>query len=51
VQPAASLPLIAKNAGAYVIEVNAEETSISNIVDSSFIEKAGEILPLLEKYF
>jgi NAD-dependent deacetylase len=51
VQPAASLPLIAKNAGAYVVEVNAEETSISNIVDSSFIGKAGEILPLLEKYF
>jgi NAD-dependent deacetylase len=51
VQPAASLPLIAKDAGAYVIEVNAEETSLSNIVDSSFIEKAGEMLPLLEKYF
>ena len=51
VQPAASLPLIAKDTGAYVIEVNAEETSLSNIVDSSFIEKAGEMLPLLEKYF
>lgn len=51
VQPAASLPGIAKNTGAFVIEVNAEETPISDIVDDSYIGKAGEILPLLEKYF
>jgi NAD-dependent deacetylase len=51
VQPAASLPGIAKNSGAYVIEVNAEKTPISSIVDDSYIDKAGKILPLLEKYF
>ena len=51
VQPAASLPRIAKNAGAFVIEVNAEETPISDMVDDSYLGKAGEILPLLEKYF
>lgn len=50
VQPAASLPGIAKNAGAYVIEINAEETPISTLVDASYIGKAGEILPLLERY-
>ena len=51
VQPAASLPGIAKNAGAFVIEVNAEETPISGLVDDSYVGKAGEILPLLGKYF
>ncbi len=51
VQPAASLPGIAKNTGAFVIEINAEETPISDMVDDSYLGKAGEILPLLEKYF
>lgn len=50
VHPAASLPGMAKNAGAYVIEINAEETPISTQVDDSYIGKAGDILPLLEKY-
>jgi len=47
VQPAASLPLEAKNAGAFVVEINAEPTVISNLVDESIIGKAGEILPQL----
>jgi len=47
VQPAASLPLEAKNAGAYVIEINTEPTVISNLVDESILGKAGEILPAL----
>ena len=51
VQPAASLPGIAKKAGAFVIEVNAEKTPVSDMADDSYIGKAGEILPLLEKYF
>ncbi len=51
VQPAASLPGMAKNAGAYVIEINAEETPISDLLDESYIGKAGEILPLLEDLF
>lgn len=51
VQPAASLPGIAQSTGAYVVEVNAEETPISKQVDDSYIGKAGEVLPLLGKYF
>lgn len=51
VQPAASLPGIAQSAGAYVIEVNAEETPISDMVDDSYIGMGGEILPLLDKHF
>lgn len=51
VQPAALLPGMAKNAGAFVIEVNAEETPVSDTANDSYIGKAGEILPLLEKYF
>ena len=49
VQPAASLPLEAKNAGAFVIEINAESTVISSLVDESIIGKAGEVLPKLLK--
>ena len=45
VYPAASLIYIAKQNGAYLIEVNLEETEISRLVDESFICKAGEILP------
>ncbi len=47
VQPAASLPLGAKNAGAYVVEINTEPTVISNLVDESIMGKSGEILPQL----
>ncbi|MBI3090015.1 MAG: NAD-dependent deacylase [Candidatus Tectomicrobia bacterium] len=47
VQPAASLPLTAKRAGAYVIEVNLEPTPISSSVDESLFAPAGEVLPLL----
>lgn len=45
VQPAASLPLIAKKSGAYVVEINADPTPITSLVDLSLIGKAGEILP------
>ena len=47
VQPAASLPLLAKRAGAYVVEVNLEPTPLSSQVDESLLGPAGEILPLL----
>lgn len=47
VQPAASLPLIAKENGAYLIEVNLEESQNSPIMDECFFGKAGEILPEL----
>ncbi len=47
VQPAASLPLVAKGRGAVVIEVNPDPTPISHLVDVSLQGKAGEILPAL----
>lgn len=47
VQPAASMPLMAKEAGAYVVEVNFEPTPISSYVDESIMGKAGEVLPAL----
>jgi NAD-dependent deacetylase len=47
VQPAASLPLVAKGRGAAVIEVNPDPTPISHLVDVSLRGKAGEILPAL----
>lgn len=49
VHPAASLPLEAKRAGAYVVEVNFEPTAITNYVDESILGKSGEILPELVK--
>jgi NAD-dependent deacetylase len=45
VYPAASLPIIAKQSGAKVIEVNSEETDISFMVDLTLLGKAGDILP------
>ncbi|MBN1154555.1 NAD-dependent deacylase [candidate division KSB1 bacterium] len=47
VHPAASLPIEAKNCGAYVVEINFEKTVISDRVDESIIGQSGEILPLL----
>jgi NAD-dependent deacetylase len=47
IHPAASLPLIAKRSGAYVVEANIEPTEISRVVDESLIGKAGEIMPFL----
>jgi NAD-dependent deacetylase len=47
VQPAASLPVMAKRGGAGVIEVNLDATPLSRMVDVSIRGKAGEILPLI----
>lgn len=47
VQPAASLPVKAKYAGAYVVEINTEHTVISSLVDECILGKAAEILPKL----
>jgi NAD-dependent deacetylase len=47
VYPAASLVPRAKARGAKVIEVNLEETPMSELVDASLLGKAGEILPQL----
>jgi len=48
VQPAASLPIIAKEHGASVIEVNVEPTPITPLADQSLLGPAGEILPRFE---
>ena len=47
VQPAASLPLEAKNYGAYVVEINPESTPLTPYVDEHIRGKAGEVLPKL----
>jgi NAD-dependent deacetylase len=47
VQPAASLPVIAKAHGAHVVEVNLEPTPLSAVADESHRGKAGEVLPRL----
>ncbi len=47
VQPAASLALEAKEAGAKVAEINLEETPNSRMMDFVLPGKAGEILPKL----
>jgi NAD-dependent deacetylase len=47
VYPAANIPGIAKAAGAYVVEVNPEETPLSSFCDEVLTGKAGDLLPLL----
>ncbi len=49
VYPAASIPEIARAAGAYVVEVNPEVTPLSDLCDEVLTEKAGKILPLFER--
>jgi NAD-dependent deacetylase len=49
VYPAASLPEIAKAAGAYVCEVNPESTPLSDLCDEVLTGKAGELLPVLSE--
>lgn len=49
VQPAASLPFLAAESGARVIEINPEVTTLSYSADFSLRGKAGEILPLLDE--
>jgi len=45
VQPAASIPLHAKRAGAVLVEVNPEETPLSPYCDFVFRGPAGKVLP------
>ncbi|MFO7991798.1 MAG: NAD-dependent deacylase [Thermoplasmata archaeon] len=48
VQPAASLPILAKSHGAKVVEINLEETPLTHNISDYFIQgKAGETLPRL----
>ena len=45
VYPAAYIPHAAINAGAYLVEINVEQTEFSNYADISLVGPSGEILP------
>jgi NAD-dependent deacetylase len=47
VHPAASLPVVAKRAGAFLVEINPQRTPISEIADASLPETAAHVLPVL----
>jgi len=47
VYPAASLPLMAKLSGAYVVEINLEPTDLSQKVNEVILGKSGDVLPQL----
>jgi len=47
VQPAASLPVLAKQSGAYVVEINPEDTPITHLMDEFIPGPSGEILPVI----
>jgi len=49
VQPAASLPFEASEAGAKIVEINPDPTPLSLYVDFSIRGKSGEILPLIDE--
>lgn len=49
VQPAASLPLAAAEAGAKIVEINPDPTPLTPYADFSFRDKAGEILPSIDE--
>jgi NAD-dependent deacetylase len=47
VQPVAAFPTIARNGGAFILEINMEPTPISGWVDESILGKSGQIVPQL----
>jgi len=49
IQPAASLPLHASEAGAKIIEINPDPTPLTHYADISLQGKAGEILPRIDQ--
>ncbi len=49
VQPAASFPLIVKQNGGQILEVNVETTPLTTSADIHLTGKAGEVLPQLDK--
>jgi NAD-dependent deacetylase len=46
-QPAAQLPLLARRAGAYLIEINPEETALAVLADVHLATSPAEVLPIL----
>jgi len=49
VQPAASLPLVASEQGATLVEINLDPTPLTHYADFSLWGKAGEIMPRLDE--
>ena len=49
VYPAAGLPGVARQAGAYVVEINPERTPLTPTADLHLAGPAGEILPELAR--
>ncbi|MEW6509705.1 MAG: NAD-dependent deacylase [Bacteroidota bacterium] len=49
VYPAASIPLMARRAGAYIVEINPEQTPLTPYVDEFLEGAAGSVLPALVK--
>jgi len=49
VQPAASFPLIVKQRGGLIIEINIERTPLTTAVDYHLSGKSGEVLPALDR--
>ncbi|MBU1932205.1 NAD-dependent deacylase, partial [Patescibacteria group bacterium] len=47
VHPAATLPMVAKQRGAVLVEINPDETPLSAQADFRFAEKSGDLLPKL----
>lgn len=47
VYPAARIPLVAREQGAYVAEINIEASAIAEYMDEVVLGKAGEVLPKL----
>ena len=47
VHPAATLPIVAQQHGAILVEINVERTALSDIVDFHFEGKSGQFLPKL----
>lgn len=45
VQPAASLPFMARRSGAFVVEINIEPTGLSSVADLFLQGKTGEVMP------
>jgi NAD-dependent deacetylase len=50
VYPAAYIPILGKQSGAKLIEINQEYTPITSMADISIMGKSGQILPRLVKF-
>lgn len=50
VQPAASFSFMAKDNGAYIVEINRDPTPLTPYADVSYQGKAGEIMAMLDTY-